>query len=140
MRIVALALFLLLFLAGCSQQAARAVMPDGTVVELEVVDTALERARGLSNRESLCADCGMLFVFEQSSSLGFWMPRMNFPLDIIFLDENYVVVDVARDMQPCREECIVYRSRADARYVLEVNAGFADEHGVVKGVGIEVSR
>ena len=133
MRALITALLFLAVLQGCSQSGPSMSMPDGTAVQLEIALTPQEHAHGLSDRESLCEQCGMLFVFDDTSQRGFWMYRMHFALDVIFLDENYTVIDVAYDMQPCKAECIVYRSREGAKYVLEVNAGFADAHGVEKG-------
>ena len=52
------------------------------------------------NRESLQQDAGMLFVFDTPGSYGFWMKNTLIPLDIVWMDENLVVVDVAT-MTPC---------------------------------------
>ncbi len=138
MKSYVLVLLLFLLLPGCPQQGEVAVMPDGTVVEIEIALTPQEHTQGLSDREALCENCGMLFVFNDSSQRGFWMHRMNFPLDMIFLDKEYEVIDVAYNMEPCKSECMVYRSREGAKYVLEVNTGFASEHGVEKGERLEI--
>ncbi|VVB98165.1 putative ACR [uncultured archaeon] len=115
-----------------------AIMPDGTSVSLEFARTDAERAQGLSGRMALCENCGMLFVYDESGPRAFWMKGMRFALDIIFIDEAGTVVDVARGMVPCdsaTEEttCTAHISKTDAKYVLEVNAGFVDAHGADGG-------
>jgi uncharacterized membrane protein (UPF0127 family)/heme/copper-type cytochrome/quinol oxidase subunit 4 len=62
---------------------------------LEIADTPSEREQGLSDRASMHTDHGMLFVFPRPDRYTFWMPRMNFDLDIIWLNGSRIV-DVAR--------------------------------------------
>ncbi|RLG19589.1 hypothetical protein DRN67_02325 [Candidatus Micrarchaeota archaeon] len=133
-----LILLLLGVMLGCAQQEPYARMPDGARIGLEVAYSTQEHAQGLSGRENLCEECGMLFVYADSDERGFWMYEMQFPIDMIFIDEKGGVVDVAYQMQPCESECIVYHSKGSAKYVLEVNAGYAQEHGVQKGESIEL--
>jgi uncharacterized membrane protein (UPF0127 family) len=85
-------------------------------------------------RESLGRNEGMLFVFEQSGFYPFWMKNTLIPLDIIWIDEDWRIVSIAESVPPCRAEpCPTYPPAAQARYVVEVNAGFARRHGVARG-------
>jgi len=75
----------------------------------------------------------MLFVFEDLGEYGFWMKDTLIPLDIIWIDSDWRVVGIA-DAELCYvERCPVYRPRGKAKYVLEVNSGWAEEKGL--GVG-----
>ena len=141
---------LFLLASGCPQAqqepaspqvapAATATMPDGTVISLEMASTKEQIIRGLSGREELCAECGMLFVFSEPAPRGFWMRGMRFPLDMVFMDGNYLVVNAAENVPPCAGECLVIHSQGSAKYVLEVNAGFARAHGISTGAAIIVS-
>jgi len=106
----------------------------GSCVTAEVVSSSPDIERGLSGRESLGEDEGMLFVFASSREWGFWMPDMNFPLDIIWVDVNGSIVHIEPDMQPCGSgECIIYYPDESARYVVEVNAGYALTNNVSVG-------
>ena len=87
-------------------------------------------------RQHLDADAGMLFVFPESSELSFWMKNTPLPLDIIFIGTDGRVVSIAPDTKPYSETSLP--SAAPARYVLEVNAGFAREHGVRTGTRIDL--
>src|SRR3989338_5042145 len=57
-------------------------------IKAELADTPEKRALGLSGRETLGNDEGMLFVFDEPNTRQFWMKNMNFALDIIWIDEN----------------------------------------------------
>jgi hypothetical protein len=107
--------------------------PAGEVsVKVDVALSGEEQARGLSGRESLGADEGLLFVFKASGFLAFWMKDMRFPIDIIWIDENLKVVDVTRNLATSTYPDSVMSSVA-AKYVLEVNAGWTQKNGVTSG-------
>ena len=101
-----------------------------TTVKAEIADTTLKQIRGLMFRKNLPEDQGMLFDFNQDGFHGIWMMNMSFPIDIIWIDNEKKVVDIVRDVQPCRISCSTYRPKEKARYVLEVNANFTEKHGV----------
>ena len=105
--------------------------PNGRL-SCELASTPTERAAGLSNRTSLCPACCMLFSFESSGRHGFWMKDMRFPIDIIWTDENLTVVDVKENVAPDSYP-EVFRPRAPARFVLELNAGSAERHDIEIG-------
>jgi uncharacterized membrane protein (UPF0127 family) len=72
----------------------------GVRLSVEVADTPAERGRGLSGREMLPENSGMLFVFDTPGRYGFWMYGMKFPLDIIWIDERLRVVYFVENAQP----------------------------------------
>jgi uncharacterized membrane protein (UPF0127 family) len=82
-------------------------------------------------RDRMDADAGMLFVFPESKPRSFWMKNTPLPLDILFLDPDGVVVAVAEDTKPYSLAPIP--SGKAAKFVLEVNAGFARKHGIGAG-------
>lgn len=89
-----------------------------------------ERKNGLSGRDSLPFDQGMLFIFEKEGQYTFWMKEMRFAIDIIWIDEKKTIVDIAKNVPPelgeKDRELMIYRPRANAKYVLEINAGLSD--------------
>jgi len=87
-------------------------------------------------RDHLDQDAGMLFVFPETSQLSFWMKNTPRPLDIIYIDAGGRVVSIAEKTTPYSEAPLP--SAGPAQYVLEVNAGFAREHGVGPGTRIEL--
>ena len=101
----------------------------------QVAKTKSERTRGLMFRESLGNNEAMLFVFEQPNVHSFWMKNCKIALDIIWLDENYKVVAIKANNQPCPEtgECPSINPNVVAKYVLEINAGLANKLGIEEG-------
>ncbi len=100
-------------------------------VAVEIADTQEKRALGLMYRKELAADAGMLFVFDAPEHLAFWMKNTVLPLDMIFITADKHVLGVVKSATP-----FTTTSRSvpgDSQYVLEVNAGFADKHGVADG-------
>jgi len=105
---------------------------DDVVVPVEVADTQEERQTGLMNRESLPEDAGMIFVFDEDSTGGFWMKDTLIPLSIAFADADGTIVSIL-DMEPCAAEpCEIYDPGASYPTALEVN------QGAFSGWGVEV--
>lgn len=101
-----------------------------------------EKIKGLSERDSLPKDTGMLFVFEEKGEYGFWMKNMRFPIDIIYIDENKVVDIVENAPKPSENQdpstLPVYKPASPVNYVLELNAGQVKESKLVVGDTIEL--
>jgi uncharacterized membrane protein (UPF0127 family) len=72
-------------------------------------------------------DPGLLFVFDEPGLHGIWMKDMRFPIDILWLDDAFQVVDVRKNVAPDSYPT-VFKPTKPARYVLEVTAGFADRY------------
>ena len=114
------------------------VVINDVFIEVEVADDALERASGLMFRPSLGENQGMLFVFDKERQLSFWMKNTLIPLDLIFVDDDLVIIDIKEDFEPCRAEdevCKTYSSYG--KYVIEVNSGYVEAKGIVVGDGVE---
>lgn len=120
------------FLQNLAPQAASTtqVKIGNLVVTAEVAKTPQVRSKGLSNRESLPQNSGMLFVFEKEERYSFWMKNMKFPIDIIWIDQDKQIADITHSAQP--EPGVAdnllknYRSSAPILYVLEVSGGAAN--------------
>lgn len=102
--------------------------------QVEIADTGLARRTGLMNRDSLPADQGMLFSYDQPRELSFWMKNTKIPLDIAFVDEDGTIFQIEQ-MQPLDEDHTV--SIRAARFALEMNQGWFKKHGVRVGDKIE---
>ena len=98
----------------------------GEEIPIEVADTLKKRSLGLGKRTSLKKGWGMLFVFEKKKPHRFWMKDMQFPLDIIWLD-NHRIVHIIHNAQPAnsRKEPEVMTSPVPVNFVLEIAAGRA---------------
>jgi len=112
------------------------------VIEVEVVNSALGKFKGLSYRQSLDENKGMLFRFGSPSYYAFWMKGMQFPIDIIWIFNGQVVSIKKNVPIPVDRGLPQYIPDEPATDVLEVKAGYADRHNVKVGdkVDIEVPK
>ncbi|MFT4890159.1 MAG: uncharacterized membrane protein (UPF0127 family) [Halobacteriales archaeon] len=108
-------------------------------VEVEVADTRKERYTGLSDHESLADGSGMLFVHDGEARRTYVMRRMDFPIDMIFVDAERRITAIHHARTPGPNEAgsdLRYSGRA--KYVLEVPRGFANETGLSVGDRIDI--
>ncbi len=123
---------------GQYMQSHGSVVIDDVKIKVEIADDAAEMAQGLSDRKSLGENHGMLFVFDKPGTPAFWMKDMNFPLDIIWIQGD-TIVDIAPNLPPLAGDFVsTYSPRVPANYVLEVNAGFAEKHGIKIGDEVDL--
>ena len=113
-------------------------LPDRTLVinnkrvNVLLADTSAERAKGLSDRDRMNSDQGMLFVFDTPSQYCFWMKDMKFPIDMVWLNKDKKIITIRANATPdsypdtfCPDE--------DAQYVLEISAGQAANLHIKEG-------
>jgi uncharacterized membrane protein (UPF0127 family) len=126
----------LCLVAGC------ATAGDGSWVELkgkrfivEVADDAAERQRGLMFRDEMAADHGMVFIHDFEEPQAYWMKNTHIPLDIFYFDHARKLVSVQQRVPACSagDNCPPFASEGPALYVLELNAGLAEQLGVKAG-------
>jgi hypothetical protein len=115
-----------------SSNTINGVKINDIVLKVEVASSNIERAKGLSDRESLSADTGMLFVFNNSGKYSFWMKDMNFPIDIIWIDENSKIVFIEKDAKPESYPALL-GGLVDSKYVLETVSGFTSKNNIKIG-------
>jgi len=137
MRILLVAISIFL----CSACMARepSVVLKGQRFAVELAETQEKQALGLMFRDRLPDDRGMLFIFPSEGLRRFWMKNTRIPLDIMYFGADLKLVSVAENVQPCRTpRCPSYPSEGPARYVLELNAGKAEELGLQPGDPLEL--
>ncbi len=129
---------------GCDKGSAPPPAPRVTIRgrswRVEVAMTPEERLRGLSDREGLAADAGMLFVYPTPDVLDFCMRQCLIPLDIAFIDADLKVVKThTMAVEPYGLERRTYSSVVPAQYALEVSAGALAAAGVKVGDKVQFS-
>ena len=128
---------------GGDESGPRVVIETGegeVAVDVEVADSAGERAVGLMNRESLPEDAGMIFVFPEEHAGGFWMKDTLVPLSIAFADADGRILRIL-DMEPCEADpCEIYDPGVSYRSALEVNRGAFSDWGVEEGDRLTLER
>ena len=84
--------------------------------EVEIAYTDEQKEKGLSNRESLDENSGMLFIFDEPESVSIWMKDTLIPLDIVFINEDLEVIKVYQGV-PNSEELF---TEDNVAFVLEI--------------------
>lgn len=119
------------------------VRVDRDTVKAPVAATEASRATGLANTPALGAEQGMLFVFEQSDVHSFWMKGVEYPIDIIWIEDE-TVSEVTPNVPPAAagtpdDALPRYQSQFPVNRVLEVPAGWAAQHNVQPGDPVRIS-
>lgn len=106
-----------------------------TKIPVYLADTEDKRTKGLGGLSSIPRDYGMFFVFEHSDYQSMWMKDMLFPIDIIWIDENYRIVHMGKNISPDTYPKI-FTAPVKARFVLELNAGMSTAYDLRNGDSI----
>ncbi|MBI2612436.1 DUF192 domain-containing protein [Candidatus Kaiserbacteria bacterium] len=101
-------------------------------IRVEIADTSGERERGLSGKEGLAEDEGMLFVFEEDGRPAFWMKDMLFAIDILWISSDGAIVHIEENVAP-ETYPTAFAPRNEARYVVELPAGYVAKYTVRPG-------
>ncbi len=111
------------------------IMIDDVPLEVQIADTEPRRVRGLMFQDQLPYDQGMIFVFDKPGLYSLWMLNMQFPLDMMWFDEEGKIVHIEKDVPPCKTpleiaSCQSIVPEGQAVYVLEVTSGFVEQNNV----------
>ncbi len=133
---LAVIVFVLVYVALKPANETMKINVANITIEVEIADSLLKQMKGLMCRQSLAEDRGMLFIFGSDSYHAIWMLNMNFPIDVIWIDSDRFIVDIARNIPPGIYP--VHKPKEKSRYVLEVNAGFADKQDIKIGDAVRL--
>jgi hypothetical protein len=111
-------------------------------VDARVADTFEKRYTGLSNTESLGPNEGMLFVHDSEDSRAYVMRKMDFPIDIVFVDANGTITEIHHAELPPEgtSEGDLKRYSGTGKYVLEVPYGFTNDSCIEEGDRIRIAE
>lgn len=110
--------------------------PSAPRVAVEVAADEAHRQHGLMYRTQLAPEEGMLFSWPTDAPRSFWMKNTCLPLDMLFLDSRGFVVGVLEQVPVLNEH--PRRVPCPAAFVLEMNAGWARDHGVQPGQRVKI--
>lgn len=106
-------------------------------ITVEIADTRETQEKGLMGRENLDEDKGMLFVYDWDSRKSFWMKNTKIPISLAYIATDGTIREIY-DMEPLSTRIV--ESRYSVRYVLEVNQGAFQRHGIKEGDKVEFIR
>lgn len=111
------------------------------LLNVDMASTDAERKKGLSGRDGLAEDEGMLFVFDSEGYYGIWMKDMNFPIDIAWLNKDKKIIYIESNVVPETFPKGFYAERDGlsilSLYVLEAKAGFFEKSKIKIGDSAE---
>ncbi len=107
-----------------------------TTIYLLIARTEEEKTKGLGGLSALHPTQGMLFFFDKPDFYQIWMKDMDFPIDIIWLDPDFKIIDYKENATP-ESFPAVFAPHEKSLYVLEVNSGFVQAHGFNIGTVLE---
>ena len=129
-------------LPACASSSPEVILHSGTGdairVQVELANTPEKRHYGLMYRKDMPEDHGMLFLFPKQTPQSFWMKNTVLSLDIVYINSARTIVHIAAHTTPFSETPIP--SGQPAQFVLEVNAGFCERHGIASGDQVEFVR
>ena len=124
--------FFLFFERALEENRIQTIRINDAFIRVEIADTEVARSQGLSHRQVLKNGTGMLFVFDSPSRYGIWMKNMNFPIDIVWIDEEFRIAGIEKSVSPETFPEIFYPDNP-IKYALELPAGFLDTQGIGAG-------
>ena len=117
--------FLVSFYTFSNEKIDLSIYNKNITFNVEVAKTIEERRIGLMYRKKLLNNEGMLFIFPREKIIQLWMKNTYIPLDVIFISENKVIVDIKKNMEKLSETIV--KSKVKSRYALEFNAGLINK-------------
>ena len=123
--------FLISFYTFSNEKIDVSIYSKNITFNVEVARTLEERRSGLMYRKKLLNNEGMLFIFPREKIIQLWMKNTYIPLDVVFISENKVIVDIKKNMEKLSETIV--KSKVKSRYALEFNAGLINKLNIEIG-------
>ena len=98
---------------------------------LYIALTEYETQKGLMFIKELNETSGMIFIFDKPQVKHFWMKNTFIPLDILFINEDFKIVNIHKCAQPLDETPI--SSKIPVKYIIELNCGIVDTYNIKIG-------
>ena len=124
-----------LFFWYSSSRNHRVIEIKGKTFNVELARSPKKKSFGLSNREDIKDNRGMLFMFPKSDEYVFWMKNMEFDLDIIWINDGKIV-HIEKNVSHDSSELINPKVKADQ--VLEINSGISDKYNFEIGDEVKI--
>ena len=97
----------------------------------KVASTPKSQALGFSSFPKPDKNCGLLFVYDESQPLSFWMKGVDFPLDIIFFDDEFKYINhhsMLPEKNKSQGDLTKYLSNGPAKYAVELSHNWCREN------------
>ncbi len=96
---------------------------------LLLADTKEKRNAGLSGKDSLPTNTVLLFSYEKNERCSVWMKNMKLSIDVVWLDDNFTVVDLKEGLSPDTYPK-AFSPASPCRYFIEAKEGFIQANNI----------
>lgn len=125
------ATFLLVFLPIFFKPDTKLWLGDG-IFNIDIASTNNARGKGLSGKSELAANHALLMVFPNEARWGIGMKKMNFPIDIVWMNKDKKVIYIKKNA-PFDDQTTIYTPKTPAMYVVELPAGTTSDKSITIG-------
>jgi len=115
----------------CGKYKQKEIQINSNNIIVDIADNDCKRELGLSNKTSI-DDKGMLFIFENSGNYSFWMKYMNFPIDILWINDDFNIIGIEKNIATSTYP-ETFGGEYFSKYILELPAGFSDKNNIKVG-------
>tara|TARA_Y100000310_G_scaffold331151_1_gene404206 strand:- start:117 stop:473 length:357 start_codon:yes stop_codon:yes gene_type:complete len=102
---------------------------NGFVLNCDLILSHGEKMLGLKNFSSLAQDSGLWFTYDVADYYMFWNKGVEFPIDILFLDDMEINTIVS--LEADSNKIVMPVRKSD--FIIEINKGVAKEAGLRVG-------
>lgn len=134
------AVFIVASWASKTKSLLQVTLGNKTTISVVIADTEQKRTQGYSDHQPITDTEGMLFTFSYPVSETFWMNKMLFDLDFIYIQNNKVVYLVEHVKAPINNDGQMEYINSPVLFdaVLEVKSGFIKRHSIRVGDSIKI--
>ena len=104
---------------------------NNNILKLKIANTNHQRKKGLMFVKKMLPYEGMLFDYKIDGYHSVWMKNTFIPLDVLFLDSQYKIIDYVENTIPHNLDSISINKKS--RYIVELNAGTVKRMNLEKG-------
>ena len=112
-------------------------------IHVDLAVTQDQQEKGLSVKDNMTDNEGMLFPFKTPGDYSFWMKDMKFPLDILWVNSSSQIHHIEKNLQPCTFilfcPSVSPGTHSNSTYVLEVNADYTSKHNINVGDKVNIN-
>lgn len=134
-------LVLVIFLSNNPSSTKTKVTINNKTFNVFLAKSAIEKQIGLSSKNKISENQGMLFLFDKPDYYSFWMKEMKFSIDIIYIENNKVTTVISGVKPPSDSTNLpIYTPKKKSDMVLEVSAGLSKKYNIHEGATINIEN
>lgn len=132
-------LFLVIIISKNTSSTKTKITINNKTFNVFVAKSDIEKQIGLSSKNKIPENQGMLFLFEKPDYYSFWMKEMKFSIDIIYIENNKVTTVINNVKPPTNSTSLsIYKPKKKSDMVIEINGGLAEKYNIREGSSVNI--